>query len=156
MKARKTLIYRGRSQKKEILLAKLRRGETAANSNLRGQLYKAIRDTAPKRRPEKVQIRSEEMAEIQARCRQHFGEGDFKMTASNIETICVKVGEIQQAIQKSQTGKAVPKNSVPVIVWKTCSEVLSERLSSLANLHYGQGKLWYPSTWADSHLAQAS
>ena len=100
-----------------------------------------------------MQIRSEEMAEIQAHCKQGFGEGDFKMTASDIEAICIKVGETQQAIQKSQTGKAVPKDSVPVIVWKTCSEVLFQRLSSLANLHYGQGKLWYPSTWADSHLA---
>ena len=64
------------------------------------------------------------MAEIRAHCQQVFGEGDFKMTSEHIDPICIQASEIQQAIQKSQTGKAVPGDSVPVVVGKPCSDVL--------------------------------
>ena len=86
MQAHKTLRSRGKSLRKEILLNKLCKAETAAKSNLPGELYKATREIAPSRRHEKVQIRSadgkilnevEEMAEITAHCEQVFGVGDF-------------------------------------------------------------------------------
>ena len=148
--------------RKEILLEKLRKAENAANSHLPGERYKAIRDIAPKRKREKVQIRSvvgkllnvnEEMTETQLHCQHVFDTGSFCMDISTMDPLRIEASEISAAIKKSQTGKAIPTDSAPVAAWKACSAVLSDRLSQLANSHWGQGVLWYPHTWADSHLA---
>ena len=158
MVAHKTFRQQGWTRRKEILLEKLRKAENAANSHLPGELYKAIRDIAPKRKREKVQIRSvegkflnvnEEMTEIQLHCQHVFGAGSFCMDTSTMDPLGIEASEISAAIMKSQTGKAVPTDAA----WKACSAMLSDRLSQLANSHWGQGALWYPHTWADSHLA---
>ena len=162
MVAHKTFRQQGRTRRKEILLEKLRKAENAANSHLPGELYKAIRDIAPKRKREKVQIRSvegkflnvnEEMTEIQLHCQHVFGTGSFCMDTSTMDPLGIEASEISVARMKSQTGKAVPTDSAPVAAWKACSAMLSDRLSQLANSHWRQGALWYPHTWADSHLA---
>ena len=113
MVAHKIFRKQGRTRRKEILLEKLRKAENAANSHLPGELYKAIRDIAPKRKREKVQIRSvegkllnvnEEMAEIQLHCQNVFGAGSFCVDASAIDPLCIEAAEVSAAIKKSQTG----------------------------------------------------
>ena len=99
--------------------------QAAAKHDLR-TVYAVVNTLAPRRRAEKVRIRSsqghlltvkQEFREIYTYFSDAFSRGDdFRMPAF-VALLCFTEAEILSAITGLRTGKAVPEGSLPADVW---------------------------------------
>jgi len=119
----------------------IQEAEQAAQRQDLGSVYRVINRLAPKRRYEKVRIRSStgEMLGPQAEFReilQYFRnafDGPVPATRQPGQQIVFSPEEVHAAIQKLKGGKAVPTTSIPAELWKLCPEEFTQRLTRILN-----------------------
>ena len=127
----------------------IQEAEHAAQRSDIGAVYRVINKLAPRRRYEKVRIRSasgamlgpkEEFNEILQHFRAAF-DGPVAEGPAGQTRLLFESTELGQAISCLKRGKAVPKTSVPAEIWQLCPEAYADRLACILNATGEQSRL---------------
>ena len=132
----------------------------AAKGDIAG-VYRTINHIAPKKRRDKVRIRSvdghilsveQEFTEIY----RYFSDAFHREDAFTFQTTGLQLefseAEIRSAIKELKPGKAVPTTCLPADVWKLCSEGFATRCQHIINEGCNEG-FQFPSEATDCLLS---
>ena len=138
-RACRELRNQSRQARKHWMVDKLQLAEQAAARNDYAELYRIINQVAPKKRRERVRIRSktgdlltkgQEFSEIY-----EFFSVAIQSAGEDAATkpCCLPLSseEIETALAQLKKGKAVPASSVPAEIWQLCPTEYACKLSGL-------------------------
>ena len=130
-----------RAARQQWFEAHIQTAEDAAKRNDIGAVYRVINKLAPRRRHEKVRIRSangsmlgprEEFQDILQHFRAAFDGPEPTCTVMDAP-VTFEAAELGKAIVGLKNGKAVPPTSVPAEIWKLCPSEYADRLARILN-----------------------
>ena len=125
-RAGRALRAAGQHRRRQRLEEQISAAETAASRNDLGSVYRVVNLIAPKRKREKVRIRSkqghllsveQEFHEIHHYFQQAFSSPHEYHTPESDVLLSFTEAEICDAVRQLKPGKAVPEASLPADVW---------------------------------------
>ena len=147
-RAYQALRQASRNRRASWLEAQVISAEEAAQRNDIATVYRIVNQIAPKKRRDRVRIRSaaghilsaeqeyEEIFRYFSRAFQR--DADFEYSTEGLQ-IVFTAEELGEAISKLKSGKAVPTGSVPADVWGVCPQLFAERYCRILNQGCSQG-----------------
>ena len=160
-RASKALRRASRQRRRNWLEHQVTLAEAAAAKGDIAGVYRTINHIAPKKRRDKVRIRSveghilsveQEFTEIYRYFSDAFHREDaFVLQTSGLQLEFTEA-EIMSAITELKPGKAVPTTSLPADVWKLCSEGFATRCQQIINEGCNEG-FQFPSEATDCLLS---
>ncbi|OLP99309.1 LINE-1 retrotransposable element ORF2 protein [Symbiodinium microadriaticum] len=145
-RAYQALRQASRNRRASWLEAQVISAEEAAQRNDIATVYRIVNQIAPKKRRDRVRIRSaaghilsaeqeyEEIFRYFSRAFQR--DADFEYSTEGLQ-IVFTAEELGEAISKLKSGKAVPTGSVPADVWGVCPQLFAERYCKVESRCYG-------------------
>ncbi|CAE7035064.1 unnamed protein product [Symbiodinium sp. CCMP2592] len=137
----------------------IQQAEQASQKQDQAEVYRVINQLAPKKRVEKVPIRSvdgklldkqQEFTAIYEYFSKAFSRTE-QYSRPSLSPLSITPAEVQHAIKLLKNGKAVPPGSMPAELWKLCPEELSEVLSTV--LASSEENDQYPAEVVDCSLS---
>ena len=135
----RSLQKASRQARRDRLECLIQQAEQAAQKHCQSELYRVINIIAPKKRYDKVRIRSpegqvlsqkQEFEAIYKYFSQAFSRQD-SYAAVPLPVLDFTQAEIREAIMQLKNNKAVPPNSLPAEMWKLCPEECAAWLSAI-------------------------
>ena len=160
-RAYQALRQASRRRRANWLEAQVVSAEAAAQKNDIATVYRIVNQIAPKKRRDRVRIRSaaghilsaeQEFEEIFQYFSNAFKREDSFQFCTEGLRLEFTAEEIGEAIGKLKSGKAVPTGSVPADVWSVCPQLFAERYSRILN-HSCSQEFKLPSEATDCALS---
>ncbi|CAE7234018.1 unnamed protein product [Symbiodinium sp. CCMP2456] len=135
----RSLQKASKQARRDRLEGLIQQAEHAAKQHSPSELYRIINQIAPKKRHDRIRVRSEdgrlldkkkEFEAIFTYFQKAFSRRDT-FDCPPLQPLGIEPSEVQEAIMQLKNNKAVPEGSLPAEMWKLCPELCADWLSRI-------------------------
>ena len=156
---------RSKERSKQRKLDLLAQAQQAADRGDAHGLWRTIKQLAPRAPRRKLQLhKNGHMIPVEEELEWILDAYGERYQAGNSEIITqftfpshpgftIQAADLVHYLSKLNPRKAVPRDTAPAILWKSCSELLAEPVAQQLNAQWEQGGNYVPEWWSDADVA---